>query len=216
MVKINFKDLPDTSTPLNANNLNTMQDNIEDAIDNVEITLDSAVSTSSTNGVENQAITNYVNTIASTITSITGSITMYAGSTTPDGYLICDGSAVSRTTYSDLFNVIGTTYGNGDGSTTFNVPNLKGKVVVGLDSNDTDFDTLGETGGEKEHTLIIDEMPSHDHGHTVRNIYATNSFTQTVDAGLQVGSNGSTTSTGGGQPHNNMQPYIVLNYIIKY
>lgn len=57
MTKITFKDLPDTSTPLNASNLNTMQDNIEDAIP----TLDNAVSTSSTNGVENQAITNYVN-----------------------------------------------------------------------------------------------------------------------------------------------------------
>lgn len=62
MTKITFKDLPDTTTPLNASNLNTMQENIEDAIDNVAITLDSAVSTSSTNGVENQAITNYVDT----------------------------------------------------------------------------------------------------------------------------------------------------------
>lgn len=62
MTKIEFKNLPDTSTPLNASNLNTLQDNVEDAINNITIELDDTVSTSSTNGVENQAITNYVDT----------------------------------------------------------------------------------------------------------------------------------------------------------
>lgn len=146
-----------------------------------------------------------------------GSIKLFAGSTSPTGYLLCDGSAISRTTYSDLFTVIGTTYGTGDGSTTFNLPNLKGKVPVGLDANDTAFDTLGETGGEKTHTLTVDEMPKHKH-----EIPYVNQTQGTAYAGLK----GATTlnwwsdsymnPTGGDQPHNNLQPYITLNYIIKY
>ena len=92
-----------------------------------------------------------------------GSISLYGGATAPTGWLLCDGSAVSRTTYAELFAVVGTTYGVGDGSTTFNVPSLSGKVPVGLDSTDTDFDALGETGGTKTHTLTSAEVPSHNH-----------------------------------------------------
>lgn len=92
-----------------------------------------------------------------------GSISLYGGATAPTGWLLCDGAAVSRTTYSELFAVVGTTYGVGDGSTTFNVPSLSGKVPVGLDSADTDFDALGETGGAKSHTLTESEVPSHNH-----------------------------------------------------
>lgn len=143
-----------------------------------------------------------------------GFIKIYAGSTAPEGYLLCDGSAVSRETYSDLFDVIGTTYGSGDGSTTFNVPNLKGKVPVGLDNNDTSFDVLGETGGEKTHTLTVNEMPSHKH-----DLYVTGGTG--AYSGLSYSTNGSynpnfTRETGGGQAHNIMQPYIVLNYVISY
>jgi microcystin-dependent protein len=92
-----------------------------------------------------------------------GTISMFAGTTPPATHLLCDGSAVSRATYSALFGVIGTMYGAGDGSTTFNVPNLKGKIPVGLDSTQTEFDTLGETGGTKTHTLSAAEMPVHTH-----------------------------------------------------
>lgn len=147
-----------------------------------------------------------------------GSIVPYSGSTIPTNYLLADGSAVSRTAYSELFEVIGTTYGSGDGSTTFNLPNIKGKVPVGLDSNDTDFDTLGETGGEKTHTLTVDEIPNHNH--TVGLV----GRGSTTASGLnwQYGNTYGTYSgseiagrTGGGQAHNIMQPYIVQNYIIK-
>jgi microcystin-dependent protein len=137
-----------------------------------------------------------------------GTIQEYAGSTAPDGYLMCDGSAVSRTTYKDLFRVIGTTYGSGDGSTTFNLPNIKGRVVVMLDSNDTDFDTLGETGGEKTHTLTLDELPrqvfTFDGGNTG------NFSTQYV--GTSGNAKGDIITQ---QALNNLQPYIVLNKIIK-
>ena len=85
----------------------------------------------------------------------TGGVTMYGAGSAPSGWLLCDGTAVSRTTYAALFAVISTTYGVGNGSTTFNLPNLKGKVPVGLDSADTAFDVLGETSGSKTHTLKV-------------------------------------------------------------
>jgi microcystin-dependent protein len=90
-----------------------------------------------------------------------GSIMIWAGSTAPTGWLLCDGTAYSTTTYAALYAVIGTTYGSGTG--TFRVPNLKGRVPVGLDAAQTEFDTRGETGGEKTHTLVTAELPAHNH-----------------------------------------------------
>ena len=150
-----------------------------------------------------------------------GEITEYAGSVAPKNYLMCDGSPISREVYSELFAVIGTTYGSGDGSTTFNLPNLKSRIPVGLNSSDTYFNTLGKTGGEKTHKLTIDEMPSHRHGNPVavknegnadhyRSIFATN-----TEFWSKNDSNNATASTGGDQAHNNLQPYIVVNYIIR-
>lgn len=92
-----------------------------------------------------------------------GSVSAYAGISVPGGWLYCDGSAIDRTIYADLFASIGTTYGNGNGTTTFNIPNLRGRNVIGLNSSETDFDVLGETGGEKRHTLTVGEMPAHTH-----------------------------------------------------
>lgn len=147
-----------------------------------------------------------------------GSVTQFAGASLPEGWLECDGSAISRTTYSDLFSTIGETYGAGDGSTTFNLPNLKGKVPVGLDSGDADFDSLGKTGGEKTHQLTVDEMPSHIHrlrgdndsGPDGGDAIATDDIPDTL---LETGV---CDPAGGDQPHNNLQPYIVMKYIIKY
>ncbi|MDD2964015.1 MAG: tail fiber protein [Bacteroidales bacterium] len=90
-----------------------------------------------------------------------GSIMIWAGSSAPSGWLLCDGTAYSTTTYAALYAVIGTTYGSGSG--TFRVPNLKGRVPVGLDAAQTEFDTRGETGGEKTHTITTAEMPAHTH-----------------------------------------------------
>lgn len=88
-----------------------------------------------------------------------GNIIAFSGLNTPEGYLECDGSALSRVDYSELFSVIGTTYGDGDGSTTFNLPNLNGRVVIGT-SHDY---SVGDNGGEESHSLIALEMPSHIH-----------------------------------------------------
>jgi len=154
-----------------------------------------------------------------------GAILPFGSDTIPENWLLCDGSAVSRTTYQDLFNTIGTSYGQGDGFTTFNLPDLRGRVGVGK-SSDTEFDTLGETGGEKKHTLTVAEMPSHTHDLTPNNnLYAYN-FGGTAETAVVIASDAGKTqgryyqtisaaAKGGGEPHNILQPYIVTNYIIK-
>lgn len=89
-----------------------------------------------------------------------GLIYMFGGSVAPSGFLICDGSAISRSTYADLFSAIGTTYGSGDGSTTFNLPDMSGRVPIGVSLDIA----LGDVGGEETHTLLTNELPSHSHG----------------------------------------------------
>lgn len=88
-----------------------------------------------------------------------GIIMPFAGTVAPQGYLLCDGSAVDRTTYATLFGVIGTTFGEGDGSTTFNLPDLGGRVPLGVSSTHL----LGSTGGSETVTLTESELPAHVH-----------------------------------------------------
>ena len=83
----------------------------------------------------------------------------FAGSTVPAGYLPCDGSAVDRTTYASLFTAIGTTYGAGDGSTTFNVPDISGRVVIGVSG----AHAMASTGGTETVTLQTANLPAHGH-----------------------------------------------------
>jgi microcystin-dependent protein len=106
----------------------------------------------------------------------TGTVATFAVSTPPSGWLNCDGSAVSRTTFATLFSVIGTVYGNGNGSTTFNVPDMRGRTVAGYDPSNSSgrltgtptggvsAATIANTGGEQGHTLTAPgELPSHTH-----------------------------------------------------
>ncbi len=155
-----------------------------------------------------------------------GIIKPYAGNNVPGGYLLCDGSAVSRTTYAGLFETIGTTYGEGDGSTTFNLPDLSGRTIIGTSSSYE----LASTGGEEEHTLTISEMPSHSHnpnywdivsspGGNSGDVYSywlSGGGTISTYATASSRQSYATSTTGGSAAHNNMQPYVTGNYIIRY
>lgn len=150
-----------------------------------------------------------------------GSMLFTALAAAPAGYLLCDGSAVSRTTYADLFAAISTQFGVGNGSTTFNVPNLKGRFIAGIDTGQTEFNTRGKTGGAKTHQ------------HTVLSLIAAiwvgfwktrsgSSWTATNTGGLSApaGSASSTTSgaavEGSVDAASSLPPYIALHGIIRF
>tara|TARA_R100001143_G_scaffold61749_1_gene63335 strand:- start:53 stop:1150 length:1098 start_codon:yes stop_codon:yes gene_type:complete len=157
-----------------------------------------------------------------------GSIFSYAGASAPSGYILCFGQAISRSTYSDLFTAIGTTYGTGDGSSTFNLPDLRGRTVAGQDdmggssadrltgqTGGVNGDTLGGTGGAETHTLSAAELAAHSHEYSRGLVSGTN-----IAAGPNFNANAGTSvstaeNTPSGGAHNNVQPTLILNYIIK-
>ena len=152
---------------------------------------------------------------------LAGMIFPYAGTTEPSGYLFCYGQSLSTTTYAALFAALGYTYG-GSGS-AFNLPDLRGRVVAGQDdmggssanrltnqSGGLNGDTLGATGGAETHQLTEAELPSF----TQRNpaVTVNPAFGDSAPSAVAANSN---TTVGSDTPHNNVQPTIILNYIIK-
>lgn len=201
---------------------------------------------------------------------MTGTVLPFAGAAAPNGWLLCYGQAVKRSDYPNLFAAIGVTYGAGDGSTTFNLPDLRGRVPAGKDNmggtpanrlttagSGVDGPTLGAAGGSQAHTLTTAQMPAHNHAvtdpthaHTVYDpghSHTQQSWNLTGFDGTggphQVGADAPTSgalgginsvsfvgtgigiyaastgisiqNNGSGGAHNNTQPTIVLNHIIK-
>lgn len=165
-----------------------------------------------------------------------GTLAGYGGASAPSGWLLCDGSAISRTTYASLYAAVGTAYGVGDGSTTFNIPDLRGRMIVGQDDmggsaasrvttagSGVDGATLGATGGAQNVTLTAAEsgLPSHTHSLTnVNGISSSGGGGSDITTGVyQPASTGTSTGSAGGSAassaHNNMPPSLVANYIIK-
>lgn len=188
-----WENAPSTNTPINANNLNKIEEGI------------------------------YQNSISIETIIPTGIVSAYGGNNAPEGWLICDGSAVSRTTYSRLFSAIGINYGEGDGTTTFNLPDLKGKVIVGIDSQDEDFDTAGKSGGSKylqahKHQVMYSVEGTGSKGNNYSGIAFVRAGNTTTSSGSMFSSDIRTTSSGDmtSGDSGNLQPYTVVNYIIKY
>jgi microcystin-dependent protein len=140
-----------------------------------------------------------------------GSIKAWPSVTPPASWMLADGSAVSRTLYPDLWALIGTTFGAGDGSTTFNLPDLRSKMIVGQgQGTGLTNRTLAATGGEETHVLSIAELPSHQHGIAGFVLGGAGGSTTNVGSGSAA-----TQPAGSGLAHNNMPPFLVMVYVIK-
>ncbi len=147
---------------------------------------------------------------------------MFGGNFAPSGWAICDGSLLAISQYDVLFNLIGTTYG-GDGQTTFALPDLRGRVPVHQGAGFV----LGQRAGVETVTLTVSQIPTHTHPaqassaagsshNPTGNIWANWTGSQYSDQGTNAAmSAASVSSAGGSQPHDNMPPFLVINFIIS-
>jgi microcystin-dependent protein len=150
-----------------------------------------------------------------------GEIRMFAGNFAPQGWAFCDGSLLAIADYTPLYDLIGTTYG-GDGQTTFALPNLLGRVPV----HQANGFSLGQSAGSEEVTLTQSQLPTHSHvpqaARTTQgvntpagNVWAASpEYAEYGPAPDSSMSAQALASTGGGQPHDNMVPYLAINFII--
>jgi microcystin-dependent protein len=189
--------------------------------------------TSSDNSTKG-ATTAFVQTaVSSIVTTLTGTIQMWPTTSAPSGYLLCDGTAVSRSTYSALYALIGTTFGSGDGSTTFNLPNYTDRMPIGKGSIAA---SIGATGGAATTTLSSSNLPAHTHSASVTDpghfhySYgngapngggAGSCLTSGGGSGPQQTQSANTNisvaigSTGSGTAATTISPYLGINFIIK-
>lgn len=145
-----------------------------------------------------------------------GEIRMFSGDNAPPKWKICDGDVVSRTLFTKLFNAIGTIFGGGDGETTFAIPDFQGRSPVGIGESAAaghTAHTLGQYAGEEKHTLSVAELAQHNHNHCHSEASGQNWY-------FGGGSNNCATcrqflqNAGSNTPHNTMQPYTGVNFII--
>lgn len=179
------------------------------------------------------ALVHYSN-VAKSQYPMLGEIRLFAGSFAPKGWALCNGQLLPINQNQALFSILGTTYG-GNGTTNFALPDLRSRVALSFDNGHP----LGSNGGEEYHTLTTSEIPSHVHSANVIttsvecnnamgnksvpsanypavNTARGNEYSSTANAtsGVMTNTGVQTTVVGGSQPHNNLQPYIVVNYII--
>jgi len=150
-----------------------------------------------------------------------GMVMAFASHASIVGWLLCDGSAVSRTTYATLYSSIGTGYGAGDGSTTFNLPNMSRRVIMGSGGSATGTisNVLGSTGGDETHTLTTTQLPAHNHPYTrtlTGSTFTSNAVSGVTAISTLTSSTIDSSNAGGGGAHNNVQPCMVMFYMIKY
>jgi microcystin-dependent protein len=167
----------------------------------------------------------------------TATIVPWSDSSVPSGFLECNGAAVSRSTYADLFAIVGTTYGSGDGSTTFNVPDLQDNVAVGKSGTKNLASTggantvtsTGNVGGSTANaTLSESQLASHSHGLQITRASPAFDANRAGRGGTQNQGTQSTNSSGSGSGHSHnmsatfsgdatsvIQPYLTIIYIIK-
>jgi len=154
-----------------------------------------------------------------------GEIRMFAGNFAPAGWMFCEGQLLPISEYETLFNLIGTTYG-GDGQSTFQLPDLRGRLPI----HQGNGFTLAETGGVETVTLTVSQIPAHSHpylaatagnnasspgGNVLGPIVTTATFLYAPAVGSNPMSSNTIGSTGGSQPHDNFQPYLCIDFIIS-
>jgi microcystin-dependent protein len=170
------------------------------------------------------------NNMASGDLPLLGSIEMWPGTFAPQGWAFCDGSMLPISQYQNLFSLIGTTYG-GNGTTEFALPDMRGRVPVGMGQGTglPNF-VLGKSDGQAAHTLTQNELPVHNHAflcndnattllNTPNNNFPAKSSTGSCNYAPSSTDNKTmaveiTIPTGGNQPHNNLQPFLAMYYII--
>jgi len=145
---------------------------------------------------------------------VIGEVISYAGDTSPNAnWLLCDGSSVLRSDWPDLFAVVGTAYGSVDG-THFNLPDLQGRAAIGQGSGSgLTPRAVGDLGGEETHVLTIGELAAHVHS-TGNSALLGTSVPPPLDALGPNPFSAVTGSTGNDDPHNNMQPFLTISYLI--
>ncbi|HUV39842.1 MAG TPA: tail fiber protein [Planctomycetota bacterium] len=192
------------------------------------VNLNLAVPTSDGDGVSRSYLLQVLSDIAATPP---GAIVPYAGLNPPTGWFLCDGDTVSETTFANLFAVIGTTYNTGgEPGGEFRLPDMRGRLPVGLDNmggasagvlTDAQADILGGTLGFEDHTLVTAELPLHSHQYDDQYIAVTTGGAETGPSVTNLTSTfteevgRTTSSTGSDTAHNNVQPVIAMNFIIK-
>lgn len=199
---------PEARDPQSSPSHSDQHTNINDAVEAIEAKVGIDV-VGALSGTIDERVTDLEGAVVGT--TPVGCIMMWPTGTPPTGWLLCNGAAVDRDDYSDLHDVLkdvgGTAayaYGAGDASTTFNIPDFRGRVGVGYHASQTQFDHLAETGGERTHILTTDELP----GTTATYTFGGTDAVDPDGTGIE--------QAGSGTGHNNLQPYITINYIIKH